>query len=91
VVIYSSFVEEDRHGVFYSDGIDVLKVFLMVGISILDLFSSDFIDGMCVVALAHAVILIRGSTFHPLVAIQSISGLYLLFFASIVSGENLSL
>ena len=68
-----------------------LKVFLMVGIGILNLFSSDFIDGMCVVALALAVIMIRGSTFHPLAVILSINGLYLLFFASIVYGENLSL
>jgi hypothetical protein len=68
-----------------------LKVFLMIGIGILNLFSSDFIEGMCVVALAPAVIIIRGSTFHPLAAILSINGLYLLFFASSVSGENLSL
>ena len=68
-----------------------LKVFLMVGIGILNLSSSDFIDGMCVVALAPAVIMSRGSTFHPLATILSISGVYLLFFASIVSGENLSL
>ena len=34
---------------------------------------------------------IKGSTFHPLAAILSIIGLYLLFFASSVSGENLSL
>jgi hypothetical protein len=67
------------------------KVFLMVGIGILNLFSSDFIDGMCVVALAPAVIIIRGSTFQPLATILSINGLYLLFFASIVYGENLSL
>ena len=33
----------------------------------------------------------KGSTLHPLAAILSINGLYLLFFASIVSGENLSL
>jgi hypothetical protein len=68
-----------------------LKVFLIVGMGILNLFSSDFIDGMCAVALAPAVIIIRGSTFHPLVAILSINGLYFLFFASSVSGENLSL
>ena len=42
-------------------------------------------------ALAPTVILIRGSTFHPLAAILSINGLYLLFFASSVYGENLSL
>ena len=68
-----------------------LKVFLMVVIGSLNLSSRAFIDGMYVVALAPAVIIIRGSTFHPLAAIQSIKGLYLLFFASIVSGENLSL
>ena len=34
---------------------------------------------------------IRGSTFHPLATILAISGLYLLFFASIASGENMSL
>ena len=63
----------------------------MVGIGILKLFSSDFIDGMCVVALAPAVMIIRGSTFHPLATMLTINGLYLLFFASSVSGENLSL
>ena len=63
----------------------------MVGIGILNLFSSAFIDGICVVALAPAVIIIRGSTFHPMATILSINGLNLLFFASSVSGENLSL
>jgi hypothetical protein len=56
-----------------------LNVFLMIGIGILNLFSSDFIEGMCVVALASAVIIIRGSTFHPLAAILSTNGLYLFF------------
>jgi hypothetical protein len=65
-----------------------LSVFLMACIGILNLSSSDFIDGMCVVALAPAVIIMLGSTFHPLAAILSISGLYLLFFASSVSGEK---
>ena len=32
-----------------------LKVFLMVGMGILNLFLSAFIDGMCVVALAIAM------------------------------------
>jgi hypothetical protein len=68
-----------------------LKVFLMIGIGILNLFSSDFIDGMWVVALAPAMIIIRGSIFHPLASILSINGLYLLFFAYSVFGENLSL
>ena len=43
-----------------------LKEFLMVGVGILNLFSSDLIDGMCVVALAPPMIIIRGWTFHPL-------------------------
>ena len=68
-----------------------LKVFLMVGIGILKLSTSSFIDGMCVVALAPAVMTIRGSTFHPLAVITAINGLYLLVLASSVSGENLSL
>jgi hypothetical protein len=68
-----------------------LKVFLMVTIGILRLFSSIFIDGMWVIARAPAVMTMSGSIFHPLEAILSISGLYLLFFASIVYGENLSL
>ena len=68
-----------------------LKVFLMVTIGILRLFSSIFIDGMWVIAQAPAVMTMSGSIFHPLEAILSISGLYLLFFASIVSGENMSL
>ena len=38
-----------------------LKVFLMIGIGILNFFSMDFIEGMCVVALAPAVIMIMGS------------------------------
>ena len=42
-----------------------LKVFLTVGMDILKLSLSSFIDGMCVVALALAVMTIRGWTFHP--------------------------
>jgi hypothetical protein len=67
------------------------KVFFMVTMNILKLVSSAFIDGMWAVALALAVMTISGSIFHPLEAMLEISGLYLLFFASIVSGENLSL
>jgi len=68
-----------------------LKVFQMVGIGILNLSVNNFIDGMCAAALALAVITIRGSIFHPLTTIFSISGLYLFALASSVSGENLSL
>ena len=64
-----------------------LKVFLMVGMGILKLSSSSFIDGMCVVALAPALMTMRGSTFHPLVMILAINGLYLSILASSVSGR----
>ena len=68
-----------------------LKVFLMITMGILRFSSSIFIDGMWAVARAPAVMTMSGSIFHPLEAILSINGLYLLFFASIASGENLSL
>jgi hypothetical protein len=68
-----------------------LKVFRMDGIGSLNLSSSSFIDGMCVAALAPAVITISGSIFQPLATMFSISGLYLLALASSAYGENLSL
>jgi hypothetical protein len=40
----------------------------MVGIGSSNLSSSIFIDGMCAAALAHAVIIMSGSIFQPLVA-----------------------
>ena len=80
MVFDSSFVEKDGHGILNCNCIDVLKVFLMVGIGILKLVSSNFIDGMCVVALAPAVMTIRGSTFHPLAAILAISCMYVFDF-----------
>jgi len=71
--------------------IAMVLIFLMVAMGILKLVSSAFIDGMWVVALAPTVMIISGSIFHPLEAMLAISGLYLLFFASIAYGENLSL
>jgi hypothetical protein len=69
----------------------VLKVCLMVAIGRLSLVSRISIDGVWAVALAPAVMTISGSIFHPLEAILSIRGLYLWFFASVASKENLSL
>ena len=43
-----------------------LKVFLIACSGILNFVSRIFIDGMCDVALAHAVITISGSIFQPL-------------------------
>jgi hypothetical protein len=68
-----------------------LKVFRMDDIGSLNLSSSSFIDGMCVAALAHAVITMSGSIFQPMAAMFSINGLYLLVLASSVAGKNLSL
>ena len=64
------------------------KVFLIMGISILKFSSTYFIDGMCLVALAHVVMIIRGSTFHPWATILAINGPYLLVLASSIFGEN---
>ena len=58
-----------------------LKVFRMVGIGSLNLSSNSFIDGMCVAALAPAIITMSGSIFQPLAATYSIRGLYLLALA----------
>ena len=51
-----------------------LKVCLIVFFSILSFSSKIFIEEMCVVALAHAVMTINGSTFHSLLVMLSISG-----------------
>ena len=52
--------------------------------------SRSFIEGMCVAALAPAVITMSGSIFQHWSAMLSVSGLYLLTLASSVAGENLS-
>jgi hypothetical protein len=63
----------------------------MDGIGSLNLSSSSFIDGMCVAALAPAVITMSGSIFQPRATMFSINGLYLLALASSVAGENILL
>ena len=68
-----------------------LKEYLIIVMGILRLSSRIFKDGVWAVARAPAVMTISGSIFQPLEAILSISGLYLWFFASIASRENLSL
>ena len=68
-----------------------LKVFRMDGIGSLNLSSSSFIDGMCVVAQAPVVITMSGSIFQPKAVMFSNIGLYLLALTSSVSGRNLSL
>ena len=51
-----------------------LKVCLIVFSGSLNFSSKIFIEGMCVVALARAVMIISGSTFHSLLVMLSISG-----------------
>ena len=51
-----------------------LKICLIVFSGILNFSSKIFIERMCVVALALAVMTISGSTFHPLLVMLSISG-----------------
>ena len=43
-----------------------LNVLLIFVVGSLNLVSSAFIDGMCVVALAHVAITMSGATFQPL-------------------------
>ena len=50
------------------------KVYLMVFFRILNFASMDFIEDICVVALAIVVITISGSTSHSLLVIFSING-----------------
>ena len=50
-----------------------LKVCLIVFSNILSFSFKIFIEGMCVVALARAVMTINGSKFHPLLVMLSIS------------------
>ena len=68
-----------------------LKVFPIACYGILNFVLRIFFDGMCDVALAHAVIKISGSIFQPLFVIFFINGWYFSILVDIVSGENLSL
>ena len=51
-----------------------LKVCLMVFSGILNFSSKIFMEGICMVALALAVMTISDSTFHPLLVMLFISG-----------------
>ena len=68
-----------------------MKVSLIVFFGILNFSSKFFIEGVCVVALAPAVMTINGSTFHSLLVMLSISGWYFSVLRVMISDENLSL
>ena len=67
------------------------NVCLMFTLGILNITSIFFIEGICVAALAPAVMTISGSIFQPLLIMLSISGLYFFVFLVIVSSSILSL
>ena len=60
------------------------NVCLMFILGILNMISIFFIEGVCVVALAPAVMTINESTSHPLLIILFISGLYFFSYYSIM-------
>jgi hypothetical protein len=68
-----------------------LRVCLMVETGILKVLWSEFMEGMWVVALAPAVMIIIGTTFQPLARILLRSESYLACLEATLSGENLSL
>ena len=56
------------------------NVYLMLSLGILNVVSIFFIEGVCVVVLAPAVVTISEFTFHPLLITLSISG-FLIYFS----------
>ena len=56
------------------------NVYLMLSLGILNVVSILSIEGVCVATLAPAMMMISESTFHPMLIILSISGLYIFFF-----------
>lgn len=66
-----------------------LIVLLIVDTSLLKMFSSRFIDGICAAALVLAKMTIKESIFMPLATISATNGLYMLVL--IVSNSYVSL
>ena len=64
---------------------------MMLSLGIFDVVSILSIEEVCVAALVHAVMTISGSTFHPLLIILSIGGLYFYILVVKVSYGILSL
>ena len=68
-----------------------MTVFFLVLFCIFNFSFCILIEGLCVVALAPAVMTISGSTFHPLLLMLSRSGSYFSVFRVLASDEDLSL
>ena len=68
-----------------------LKVCLMVVFGIWNIFSTIFVEGMCIVTRVVAIMTISGSTLHPLFKKELVSRWYFLVFVLILLDENLSL
>ena len=73
----------------YGNDVDFLNVYLILSLKILHVASIFSIEGVCVVVLAHAVMIINGSTFHLLI-ILAIGGFFYIFSIIIVSFGILS-
>ena len=61
-------------------------VYLMLSLGILHVVSILFIEAVCAATLAHAMMTISESTFHPPLIILPSSGLYFLNFITISFG-----
>ena len=59
------------------------NVCLVLSLGIFNVVSILFIEGVCVDALALAMMPIGGSTFHPLLKILYISGFYFSYYSFI--------
>ena len=81
-----SFCVDYGHSILYSSNINFLKYMLDVYLGILNIVSIFFINMVCVVALAPAVMTICGSIFQALLVILCINGLYFLFLVIISHG-----
>ena len=75
----------------YSDGVNFLECAFNGGSGISKFVSSSFIEGVCVVPLAPAVMTMSGLTFHPSSMMLFMMGWYFWILFAIVSCGNLSL
>ena len=66
----------------YGDDVDFLKCVFDAYIGEFNVDSMLSIEGVCVDALAQVMMTISGSTFHPLLTILSINGLYFFYFST---------
>ena len=66
-----------------------LNMFLIFVIEIVNVVSKFFIDGICVVPLAHATSTMSGATFQPFAMMLFMSGWYFMIFCLGFSGKSI--